>query len=228
MKKRPVFWADIALLLTSKAISLEAIEVMYKGSIFRVYLGQAHLGEAYLEQNITRFFRMTPLPSQQVLSRIQNLDIGTCICHSLDDMDFTAIETWFKKFDDWGSKRNICHLRFPCYYCLFWCEDHTPFFRACRSLVGFKTVIVTLRFHCADADELDEILERYDSMREDFQAALEPHLGPGRSEDDDYSLVLIFHPRKYLETRQAVLPNGVSHVLVANEDTMYDGARTTT
>lgn len=37
-KKRQLFWADIALLLTSKAINREAMEIMYEGSLFCVYV----------------------------------------------------------------------------------------------------------------------------------------------------------------------------------------------
>ena len=165
MKKRKLYWADIALLLTSKAISQEAIEIMYEGSSFCVYVGQRS----------ERFYPITPLPSSQVLGRVQNLEMGTCVC---DTLDYTASETWFNKFNGRDTMRNTCRISFPCYYCLIFCEDHEPFLRACQSLVGFKTVILTLELLCVQADEEDETLERYNSIRADFQTALEPHLGP--------------------------------------------------
>ncbi|KAM0803367.1 hypothetical protein BDR22DRAFT_66061 [Usnea florida] len=40
MKKKRLYWADVALLLTSKAICREAIEIMYKESLFCVYMRQ--------------------------------------------------------------------------------------------------------------------------------------------------------------------------------------------
>ena len=191
MVKRPLFWANIALLLTAKAICQEAMEIMYKGSSFSVYLGQRTI----------RWYRMTPLPSQHLLSRIQNLEMDTCVC---DTQDYTASETWFEKFNGSDIKRNSCRISFPCYCCLVWCTDHTPFFRACRSLVGFKTVTISLELEYTRPDE--ELFERYNSMREDFQAALEPHLGPGRSYYIDHCFCLEFHPRKHLEDLQAALP----------------------
>ncbi len=167
MKKRPLFWADIALLLTSKAISQEAIEIMYEGSLFCVYVGQRS----------ERLYRMTPLPPQQLLDRIQHVEIQTCVC---DTLDFTASESWLKNLNGAHTERNTCRISFPCYYCLHWCEDHEPFFRGCQSLVGFKKLTVTLELFCIDADteEEEELFEIYNSVRDDFKAALEPHLGP--------------------------------------------------
>ncbi|CAD6564451.1 MAG: hypothetical protein ASARMPREDX12_002887 [Alectoria sarmentosa] len=213
MKKRPLFWADIALLLTSKAISQEAIDIMYKGSLFCVYVGQR---PCYRN-------RMTPLPSQSLLDRMQNIEMGTCVC---DTLDYTASETWFKHFNGGHTKRNTCRISFPCYYCLCWCSDHAPFFRACQSLVGFKTVTVTLELLCADAGEEEEVLsEVYNSMREDFKAALEPHLGPSRSYDVENVFCLEFHPRKHLEDVQATLPKSGGQALVLEADTEF-GATT--
>ena len=205
MKKRPLFWANISILLTSKAIYQEAREIMYKESLFCVYVGQRS----------ERLYRITPLPSQHVLSAIQNIEMGTCVC---DTEDYRASETWFKKFNGRDTKRNSCRISFPCYYCLVWCSDHTPFFRACQSLVGFKTVTVTLEITCADADENEELLEIYNSMREDFQAALEPHLGPSRSYNVENVFALEFHPRKHLEDTQAAVPDLEHQVPVLKED----------
>ena len=192
MKKRRLFWAHIALLLTSKAISQEAIEVMYQGSLFCVYVGQRS----------ERFYRMTPLPPQQLLDRMQHIEIQTCVC---DTLDFTASESWLGNFDGGHTKRNTCRISFPCYYCLHWCENHEPFFRGCQSLIGFKTVTVALELLCADADaeEEEELSEIYNSMRDDFKAALEPLLGPSHSYDVGNVFSLEFHPRKHLEDVQA-------------------------
>ena len=215
MKKRPLFWADIALLLTSKAICQEAMEIMYEGSLFCVYVGQRS----------EPLNRMTPLPSPQILSRIQNLEIGTCVC---DTLDYTASQTWCENFRGTDIKRNTCRISFPCYYCLVWCESHAPLFRACQSLVGFKTVIVTLELLCIDADQEEELLEIYSSMREDFQAALEPHLGPSQLFDFGNVFALVFHPRKHLEDVQAALPKSGAQALVLEEDVGSGGAGTPT
>lgn len=194
MIKRPLFWADIALLLTSKAISQEAIDIMYEESSFCVYLGQRSI----------RWYRMTPLPSQQLLARMQNFEIGMCVC---DTLDRTASETWFENFDGSHTMRNTCRISFPCYYCLLELYDnHAPFSRACRSLVGFKAVTITLQLPCAHADLEEEWSELCTSMREGFKTALEPDLGPGRCYDVEHVFSLEFHPRKYLEDVQAVLP----------------------
>lgn len=202
MIKKQLFWADIALLLTSKAISQEAMEIMYEGSSFCVYVGQ----------RARRWYPMTPLPPQQVLDRIQNIEMGTCVCNAKDD--YTASETWLKSFNGSHTKRNTCRISFPCYYCLVWCDDHSSFFRACQYLVGFKTVTVTLELLCADADSEEELWEIYNSMREDFKAALEPHLGPGRSYNFGIMFCLEFHPRKHLENVQSALPTSGSQALV--------------
>lgn len=186
---------------------------MYEGSLFCVYVGQRS----------ERFYRMTPLPSPQMLSRIQHLEVGTCVC---DTLDFTAIETWFKNFNTTNIKRNTCHISFPCYYCLVWCNSHAPFFQAYQSLVGFETVDVTLELLCIDADEEEELLEIYRSMREDFQAALEPHLGPSRSLDFENVFALEFHPRKHLEDVQAALSKAGAQALVLKEDIGSGGAGT--
>lgn len=204
MLKRPTSWANVALLLASKAIYQEAIEMMYKESSFCVYVGEKSV----------RWSRMTPLPSQQLLSRIQNLDVDTCVCNTLD---YTASETWFQKFNGSDAKRNSCRILFPCYMCLLWCEDHTPFFRACRSLVGFKTVIIALEQDYKHVDGDAVLIERYNSCREDFQAALEPHLGPGRSYDIGHLYCLEFHPRKHLEDLLAAPPKLGAQVLGLKE-----------
>lgn len=197
MKKRPLFWADVSLLLTSKAISKEAMEIMYEGSVFSVHVGHLSLPH----------YDLTPLPSRHLLDRMQNLEVHTCVCWNLD---FNAIETWFNSFNAGPVKRNSCRIYCSCYYCLFWCEhnggSHVPFFQACRSLVGFKTVTVTLRHIRGDAEEKEVLVEAYTSMREDFKAALEPHLGPGRSYDVGQVFALEFRPRKHLEDLQAALP----------------------
>lgn len=213
MRKRPLFWADIALLLTSKAICQEATEIMYEGSLFCVYVGQRS----------ERFYRITPLPSPQMSSRIQHLEVGTCVC---DTLDFTATETWFENFNATDIKRNTCRISFPCYYCLVWCDSHAPFFRACQSLVGFETVEVALELLYIDAGEEEELLEIYRSMREDFQAALEPHLGPSRSLDFENVFALEFHPRKHLEDVQAALSKAGAQALVLKEDIGSGGAGT--
>ena len=219
MRKRPLFWADVSLLLTSKAISQEAIEIMYEGSVFTVYVGQPSL----------RFYRLTPLPPQHLLDRIQNIEMETCVC---DTLDFKASEVWFKNFNAGHIKRNSCRINFPCYYCLLWCEDeggsHAPFFRACQSLVGFKTVTLDLELLCADADEEDELVEVYSSMREDFKDALEPSLGPSRGYDvgqvfssEFHSRIfsLEFNPRNHLENVQAARPKCGGQVLLLEEGT---------
>ena len=197
MVKRPCYWADIALLLTSKAISQEAIDIMYEGSLFCVYV----------DQRSERFYPLTPAPPLQLLNRMQNLEIDMHVCYT---QDFTASETWFEKFVGSHIKRNTCRISFPCYHCLIFCENHTPenhtpFFRACQSLVGFKRLTVALELPCADAEFQEELSEVYYSMREDFKAALEPHLGPGCSYDDGKIFSLEFHPRKYVEDVQAAL-----------------------
>ena len=137
---------------------------------------------------------------------MQNIEVSTCVCQTLDD---TVSERWFTEFDGVRTKRNTCRISFPCYYCLVWCEDHTPFFRASQFLVGFKTVIVTLELLHADAGSEAELLEIYNAMRDDFKAALEPHLGPSQSYDIEYEFCwdfcLQFHPRKHLEDVQAAL-----------------------
>ena len=208
MQKRPLFWADVSLLLTSKAISKEAIEIMYEGSVFCVYVGQTSL----------RYNGLTPLPSQHLLDRMQMIDIGTCVDNTLD---FGASETWFKTFNASPAKRNTCRISFPCYYCLNLCQDevgsHAPFFQACRSLVGFKAVTVTLDLLSADAEEEEQLVEVYNSMREDFKTALEPHLGPGRSYDVGNVFALEFRPRKYLEDLQAALPTSGRQALLLEE-----------
>lgn len=147
---------------------------------------------------------------------MQNIEVSTCVC---DTLDYTATETWFKNFNDNHTRRNTCRISFPCYYCLIWCEDHTPFFRASQSFVGFKTVMVTLELLCADADSEEELLEIYDSTREDFKAALEPYLGPSESYDVGHVFCLEFHPRKHLEDVQAALPKSGGQALVLEEDT---------
>lgn len=156
MKRRPVFWADVALLLSSKAISLEAIEIMYEGSLFCVNL----------MKRPERWYPMTPPPSQQVLACVRNLEIGVCLCE-IDDVEafnFMACDTWLKKFNDTDIKRNTCRISFSCHFCSHWCqfEEYTRFLRACHSLLGFKTLTI----------------EIYNTKRQDLQAALEPHLGP--------------------------------------------------
>ena len=191
--KRPLYWADIALLLTSKAISQEAIEIMYRWSSFSVYVGMRSI----------RWYRMTPLPPQQLLSRMQNLVVGTCVC---DTLDYNASEKWLKSFNSSDVQRRYCRISFPCYYCLVWCTDHTPFYRACQSLVGFDAVIITLEQLCGDAEEEEELSEIYNSMREDFQTALEPYLGPALSYGAENSFCLRFHPRKHLESVRAARP----------------------
>lgn len=205
MLKKPTSWANVALLLASKAICWEAIEMMYKESSFCVYMGEKSVW----------WHRLTPLPSQQLLSRIQNLEVDTCVC---DTLDYTASETWFQKFNGSDTKRNSCRISFPCYSCLVWCEDHTPFFRACQSLVGFKTVTITLEQRYMDADGSGVLIERYNSIREDFQTALEPHLGPGRPYDIGYVYCLDFYPRKHLEDLLAAPPKSGPQVLGLRED----------
>lgn len=215
MRKRPLFWADVSLLLTSKAISQEAIEIMYEGSVFSIYVGQPSL----------RFYRLTPLPPQHLLDRMQNIEMGTCVC---DTLDFKASEAWFKNFNAGHIKRNSCRISFPCYYCLLWCEDeggsHAPFFRACQSLVGFKTVTLTLELLCADVDEEEELVEVYNSMREDFKAALEPYLGPSRSYDDGPVFSLEFRPRNHLEDVQAAPLTCGGQALLLEEGTESEAA----
>ena len=201
MKKRPISWADSGLLVVSKAISREAIEIMYAESLFRAYTGETS----------ERWFPLRPLPSQQTLDRIQNLEIETCVCETLN---FTETENWFKAFDSRHTKRNFCRITLPCYYCLFWCEDHTPFFRACQTLVGFRRVIVTLELLYVNSEQERAFGERYTSMREEFQAALEPHLGPGRSYNVGRSLNLEFHPREHLEASQLALLDSEPRALV--------------
>ena len=203
--KRPLYWADIALLLTSKAISQEAIEIMYKWSSFSVYVGMRSV----------RWYRMTPLPPQQLLSRMQNLIVGTCVC---DTLDYTASEKWLKSFHGNDVQRRYCRISFPCYYCLVWCTDHTPFYKACQSLVGFDTVIITLEQLCGDAEDEEELSELYNSMREDFQTALEPHLGPGLSYGAENCFCLRFHPRKHLENVRADRSKSGAQALVLEED----------
>lgn len=211
MKKRPLFWADVSLLLTSKAISKEAIEIMYEGSVFCVYVQETPL----------QYDDLTPLPSQHLLDRMQMIDIGTCVD---DTWDFHASWTWFRTFNASPAKRHSCRISFPCYRCLIWCQDregsHAPFFQACRSLVGFKKVLVTLELLCADAGEEEGLVEVYNSMREDFKSALEPHLGPGRSYDfehDGHVFVLEFRPLKHVEGLQAALPKSGGQALLLKE-----------
>lgn len=205
MAKRPTFWAKVALLLTSKAVCQEAIEMMYKESLFCVRVGEISLWP----------HRMTPLPSRQLLSRIQNLEVNTCVCTT---MDYTASGTWFQKFNGSDTRRNSCRISFPCYHCLVCCEDHTHFFKACQSLVGFKTVTITLKQKYKDVDGEEVLFERYNSIREDFQAALEPHLGAGRCYDIGYLFCLEFHPRKHLEDLLAAPPKSGAQVLSLKED----------
>ena len=97
-----------------------------------------------------------------------------------DSMDFTASETWLKNFSGSDTKRNICRISFPCYFCLYWGgpDDLTPCLRVCQALAGFRTVTLVLELLCEDVEDEGEFIERYCSTREDFQAALEPHLGP--------------------------------------------------
>ena len=204
--KKPLFWADIALLLTSKAISQEAIEVMYKGSTFSAYVGKRSV----------RWYRITPLPPQQVLNRIQNLQVGTCVCCC--NGDDSASEKWLNSFNHIYVQRNFCRISFPCYLCLVWDIDHTPFFRGCQSLIGFKTVLITLELPYANGEPKEEHSETYNSMREDFQAALEPHLGLSHSYDVDNFFCLEFHPRKHLEDVKAAPRESGDQALVLKAD----------
>ena len=212
--KRPLYWAEIALLLTSKAISQEAIQIMYEESGFSVYVGMRSI----------RWYRMTPLPPQPLLNRMQNLLMSTCVC---DTLDYTAGEKWLQNFNGSDVKRNFCYISFPCYYCLVWCTDHTPFLRGCQSLVGFKKVTITLEHICADAgEEVEDLTEIYNSMRNDFRAALEPHLGPSISRDVDNFFCLDFHPRKHLEDVQAALLKSEGQPLLPRDEKASDNTRT--
>lgn len=209
MVKRPTFWANVALLLTSKAICQEGIEMMYKESSFCVYMGIQSLLPS----------RMTPLPSQQLLNRIQNLEMNTCVCAT---SDLTASANWFQKFNGSDTRRNSCRISFPCYSCLIFYSDHEPFLRACRSLLGFKTVTITMKQQRKDVDGEEVYFERYNSEREDFRAALEPHLGPGRSYNIGHHSIghhfcLEFRPRKHLEDLQAAPPKSGAQVLRVKE-----------
>lgn len=204
-KKRRLFWAEISLLLTSKVICQEAMDIMYEGSLFCVYVGERS----------QRWYPMTPLPPQQLLDRMQNIEIGTCVCCTLD---YTASETWFKNINASHTKRNTCRISFPCYYCLIWCTDHAPYFRACQSLIGFKTVIVALELLCTDPEEVEGPLEVYDTIREEFKAALEPHLGPSCYYDSESVFSLVFHPRKHLEDGQATRSTFGGQALALEED----------
>lgn len=198
MRKKRLFWAEIALLLTSKAISQEAMEIMYKESLFCIYVGQ--LSE--------RLYRMTPIPPQQLLDRMQNIEVQTCLCD-------VASETWFK---DFKSGHNTFQIFFPCNWCLH--EDHTSIFQACQSLVCFKTVTVILELPCVYEDQVEELLELYNSLRKELKAALEPHLGPSWSYDAELEgeLSLEFHPRKHVEDVQAALTLGGKQALALEED----------
>ena len=200
MKKRNLFWAQVSLLLTSKAIYEEATDIMYEGSLFCVYVGQQS----------QRWYPMTPLPPPHLLDRMQNIEMGMCVCNT---QDYTASETWFNHFNASHTKRNTCCISFPCYYCLVLCHDYTPYFRACRSLIGFKTVILTLKLRCRE-----ETLDVYDSIRKYFKAALEPHLGPSRYYDGVKSFSLEFYPRKHLEDVQAGSPTFGGEGLALEED----------
>lgn len=202
MKKRPLFWAEIALLLTSKAISQEAMEIMYEESLFRVYVGQ----------RLERYRRLTPIPSPQLLDRMKNIEVQSCVC---DILGFTASETWFKDF----NSGHINHISLTCYHCSH--DDHTPFLQACQSLVGFKTVTIIVEFFCVydEEEEEEELLTLYDSIRDDFRDALEPHLGSSQSYDTDRAFFLEFHPRKHVEDVQTALTIGGGQALALEEDT---------
>lgn len=206
MKKRPLFWADIALLLTSKAISLEAIDIMYKESSFCLYMPRQHC---------ERWDHMTPLPAQQLMDRMRKLEMRLCMCEMLD---YIASESWFKIFNCSRAKRSTCHISFPCFYCLDWYEDHAPFFRACQSLAGFKTVTVTLKLRSVYTDSEEALSKRYNSRRDNFKTALEPHLGPGRSHDIENKISLEFHPRKHFEDVQSALSTSGRQALVLEEN----------
>lgn len=159
---------------------------------------------------------MTPLPSQRVLDRIQNIEMGTCVQHT---GDFT--ETLCKTLGS-HTKRNTCRISFPCYDCLVFSEYHPSFFRGCQYLVGFKTVTVTLDILWADVEEYEELLEALledcNSTREDFKAALEPHLGPSRAYNVGNVFFLEFHPRKHLENVQSALPMSGGKPLCLEQD----------
>ena len=191
-KKRPLFWADIALLLTSKAISHEGMEIMYNQSLFSLYRG--------LRSECV--YNVTPLPSQQVLERIQNLEMAICVCDILNE---SATETWLT-FSGSDTKRNTCRIFISCYDCLDDFRD--PIFEACQSLIGFKVVTLTLDLVWMDAGLNHDLLET-------FQVALEPHLGHSRSYEIDSVLALEFHPRKHLEDGQAALPKSKPQLLVS-------------
>ena len=206
MIKKPLFWNDIALLLTSKAISQEAIDIMYAESLFCVHVGRRS----------EHIFPMKPLPGKRLLDRMQNIEMEASVCNALD---YAISEKWIKSFNGSHIKRNTCRISFPCSYNLRWCHDPTPFFRACQSLVGFKTVIVTLECICAGIDPEEGLHKIYRLMKEDFKAALEPHLGPSHSPDDKHVFSLEFHPRKHLEGVQVALSTSGRPVLVQEDTT---------
>ena len=68
---------------------------------------------------------------------------------------------------------------------------------------------MTLELLPADVGSEEELPEIYNVMRDDFKAALEPHLGPSQSYDIEYEFCLDFclqfHPRKHVEDVQAAL-----------------------
>ena len=151
---------------------------------------------------------------------MQNIEVSTCVCQTLDD---TVSERWFTEFNGVRTKRNTCRISFPCYYCLVWCEDHTPFFRASQFLVGFQTVIVTLELLPADVGSEAGLPEIYNAMRDDFKAGLEPHLGPSQSYDIEYEFCLDFclqfHPRKHLEDVQTALRQSEEQAIALGDHT---------
>ena len=83
---------------------------------------------------------------------------------------------------------------------------------------------LTLELLCADVDEEEELVEVYNSMREDFKAALEPYLGPSRSYDDGPVFSLEFRPRNHLEDVQAAPLTCGGQALLLEEGTESEAA----
>ena len=78
---------------------------------------------------------------------------------------------------------------------------------------------MALELLCADADEEEELVEVYNSMREDFKAALEPCLGPSHCYDVGHVFSLEFHPRDHLEDVRAAQPTCGGQALLLEEGT---------
>ena len=179
-KIKRLFWADIALLLTSKAISHEGMEIMYQESWFSGYVGQSPESK----------YRFTPLPSQQILERIQNLEMSMCMCNSWNHL---ASGIWLTYSE---TMRQTCRISLCCYDCLD--KYRHAIFEACHFCIGFRVVTLTL-----DLDDMDggnrTLMELHRSIRENFRDSLEPHLGHSRSYEIGNVLALDFHPRKHIE-----------------------------